>query len=165
MKDMNILRKANLSLKHMTCINMHLRYDLSLRELDPVSTVKKYLTVQAGKNRHVHRNISFYGLDMILAIGYRLRSERGTQFRIWTTQHVMTSGLPEYLYKFLRESDLPILESPAKVSHQETVYYAENQYLEYETMHREFAEKEAEKRFLEDLKSSVKLVAAKGKKK
>jgi hypothetical protein len=43
--------------------------------------VKYYLTVQTEKDRQVQRNIAYYSLEMILAIGYRVKSERGTQFR------------------------------------------------------------------------------------
>jgi hypothetical protein len=73
---------------------MHIRNILADGELDSDSTVKKYLTVQTEKDRQVRRNIRFYNLDMILAIGYKVRSERGTQFRIWATQN-----LSEYLKK------------------------------------------------------------------
>lgn len=78
----------------MPNISMHARKILSEGELDPASTVKNYLTAQTEKTRQVRRNIIYYNLDMILAIGYRVRSERGTQFRIWATQH-----LSEFLQK------------------------------------------------------------------
>jgi hypothetical protein len=77
----------------------------------------------------------------------------------------MTADWDEYLTKFLVENDLPILDNPGKVSHRQAIIHAEKQYLEFESKRRELAEQEAEKRYLEDLKSSVKLVAAKRKKK
>ena len=63
-------------------ISMHVRNILADEELDSSSTVKEFLTVQNETNRQVHRNINCYGSDIILAIGYRVRYERGTQFRI-----------------------------------------------------------------------------------
>jgi len=295
-------------------ISLHVRNILSDQELDTVSTVKKYLTVQTEKNRQVRRNISFYSLDMILAIGYRVRSERGTQFRIWATQHLseflqkgfvldkqrlkgndkltdyfddllaqireirtseqrayyrvreifalaadynpksqaaqlffatmqnkmlyaatgstaaeiimqradssqpnmgatswkgtkvrkgdvttaknflkeaeidilnrivnvfleqaelkvlrkqelLTADWEEYLSKFLSENDLPVLDNPGKVSHQQAVTHAENQFLVFENKRRELAEQDAEATYLDDLRGSVKLVAARRKKK
>ena len=63
-------------------------------ELSPEATVKESLTVQIEGSREVRRNLTFYNLDLILAIGYRVRSPRGTQFRQWATTH-----LREYLVK------------------------------------------------------------------
>jgi hypothetical protein len=63
-------------------INIHIRNILEEGELEPDSVIKEYLTTAAdGKNyRTMH-----YNLDMILAVGYRVRSPRGTQFRQWAT--------------------------------------------------------------------------------
>ncbi len=311
---LNLNQIADLYQTSVPNISMHIRNILKDGELEPDSTVKKYLTVQTEKTRQVQRNISFYSLEMILAIGYRVRSERGTQFRIWATQHLsefltkgfvldkqrlkgsdrltdyfddllaqireirtseqrayqrvreifalaadynpksqtaqvffatmqnrmlyaatgytaaeiilqradhtqpnmgatswkgskvrkadvttaknflqaeeidilnrivnvfleqaelkvlrkqalLTADWEEYLGKFLSENDLPILDNPGRVSHQEAVSHAEKQYMEFESKRRELTEKEAESKYLEDLKSSVKLVAAKRKKK
>jgi hypothetical protein len=52
------------------------------------------LTVQAEGNREVKRKVEFYNLDVIISIGYRVKSKRGTQFRQWATQR-----LNEYLVK------------------------------------------------------------------
>lgn len=72
-------------------ISMHISNILEERELDANSVIKNYLTTASdGKNYEV----AFYSLDMILAIGFRVRSKRGTQFRIWANQH-----LKEYMIK------------------------------------------------------------------
>ena len=72
-------------------IGQHIANILNDNELDTNSVVKKFLTTAAdGKNY----DVTFYSLDMILAIGFRVRSKRGTQFRIWANQH-----LKEYLVK------------------------------------------------------------------
>lgn len=72
-------------------ISMHITNILKEKELDGNSVVKQYLTTAAdGKDYQV----TFYSLEMILAIGFRVRSKRGTQFRIWANQH-----LKEYMIK------------------------------------------------------------------
>lgn len=91
---LNINKIAELYQTTVANISMHIRNILNDEELSEYSTVKDYLTVQTEKERQVRRNIRYYSLEMILAVGYRVRSERGTQFRIWATQH-----LSEYLQK------------------------------------------------------------------
>lgn len=72
-------------------ISMHIANILKENELNPVSVIQDYLTTAAdGKNY----NVSFYSLDMILAIGFRVRSKRGTQFRQWANRN-----LKEYMVK------------------------------------------------------------------
>jgi hypothetical protein len=72
-------------------ISMHIANILKEKELDENSVVKQYLTTAAdGKDYQV----TFYSLEMVLAIGFRVRSKRGTQFRIWANQH-----LKEYMIK------------------------------------------------------------------
>ena len=75
-------------------ISHHIRNVLADGELTKTATVKEYLTVQIEGSRPVQRRIEYYNLDMILAIGYRVRSHRGTQFRRWATER-----LSEYLIK------------------------------------------------------------------
>jgi hypothetical protein len=72
-------------------ISMHISNILKDKELEPESVIKEYLsTATDGKNYKV----TFYALGMILAIGFRVRSKRGTQFRIWANQN-----LREYMIK------------------------------------------------------------------
>ncbi|MBN9474841.1 MAG: hydroxyacid dehydrogenase [Bordetella sp. SCN 67-23] len=75
-------------------INIHIRNVLDEGELAEVRTVKDDLIVQTEGARQVRRIVKLYNLDMILAIGYRVKSPRGTQFRQWATTH-----LKEYLIK------------------------------------------------------------------
>ncbi len=75
-------------------ISQHVKKVFEEMELDPSSTVKQYLTVQAEGGRDVQRAIDFYNLDVIISVGYRVRSHRGTQFRMWATQR-----LREYIIK------------------------------------------------------------------
>lgn len=67
-------------------ISLHINNCFKERELEKMSTVKEYLTVQNEGARHVKRNIEFYNLDVIISVGYRIKSKQGTQFRIWATQ-------------------------------------------------------------------------------
>jgi hypothetical protein len=66
-------------------ISLHIRNILNDSELEQSATVKDYLIVQVEGRRSVKRSISHYNLDMILAVGYRVRSARGTHFRQWAT--------------------------------------------------------------------------------
>jgi len=75
-------------------VSIHTRNIFAEWELTPEATVKESLTVQNEGNRQVKRTIAYYNLDLILAIGYRVRSPRGTQFRQWATTH-----LREFLVK------------------------------------------------------------------
>jgi hypothetical protein len=72
-------------------ISMHISNILKDKELDEKSVIKDYLTTAAdGKDYRV----TFYSLEMVLAVGFRVRSKRGTQFRIWANHH-----LKEYMVK------------------------------------------------------------------
>lgn len=75
-------------------ITLHIQGIYEEREVDLESTSKDCLLVQSEGGRSVQREIKLYNLNMILAIGYRVRSSRGTQFRKWATTH-----LQEYLVK------------------------------------------------------------------
>lgn len=67
-------------------ISLHIRNIYKEGELEETATVKEYLTVQKEGNRKVQRNISYYNLDVIISVGYRVKSLRGTQFRQWANK-------------------------------------------------------------------------------
>lgn len=75
-------------------ISLHLKNVFEDGELDPAATVKESLTVQTEGRRRVQRPVALYNLDAILAVGYRVRSPRGVQFRRWAS-----TVLKEYLIK------------------------------------------------------------------
>jgi hypothetical protein len=75
-------------------ISLHINNVFREKELEPAATVKEYLTVQTEGNRQVKRKILYYNLDVIISVGYRVKSLRGTQFRIWATK-----VLHDYLLK------------------------------------------------------------------
>lgn len=83
-------------------ISLHIKNIFEEGELDENSTVKDFLTVQNEGNRSVSRDIAHYNLDVIISVGYRVKSIRGTQFRIWANQI-----LKEYIIKgFAMNDDL-----------------------------------------------------------
>lgn len=75
-------------------VSLHINNIFKEGELDEYSTVKEYLTVQEEGFRKVKRKIKRYNLDVIISVGYRVKSQRGTQFRIWANKI-----LKEYLLK------------------------------------------------------------------
>jgi hypothetical protein len=75
-------------------ISLHIKNIYKEGELREVSTVKEYLTVQKEGTREIQRKISYYNLDVIISVGYRVKTHRGTQFRIWAT-----GQLKEFLIK------------------------------------------------------------------
>jgi hypothetical protein len=75
-------------------ISQHIQAIYAEGELSPEATVKKYLTVRQEGGRQVQRLLDYYNLDMILSVGYRVKSRVATRFRIWATQR-----LREYIVK------------------------------------------------------------------
>jgi hypothetical protein len=75
-------------------VSLHIKNIFEEGELELKATVKDSLTVQKEGGREVSRKVSCYNLDVIISVGYRVKSIRGTQFRIWATQR-----LKEYLVK------------------------------------------------------------------
>lgn len=77
-------------------ISLHINNIFKEGELKEESTVKFSLTVQKEGNRIVKRKISFYNLDVIISVGYRVKSKRGTDFRIWATKIIKDYMLRGY---------------------------------------------------------------------
>ncbi|MBW2710437.1 MAG: virulence RhuM family protein, partial [Deltaproteobacteria bacterium] len=75
-------------------ISLHIQSVFEEGELVPEATVKKYLTVRQEGKRKVKRLLDYYNLDMIISVGYRVKSRVATRFRIWATRR-----LREYIVK------------------------------------------------------------------
>ena len=75
-------------------VSFHIQRIFNEGELAPEATVKKYLTVRREGKREVKRLLEYYNLDMIISVGYRVKSHVATRFRIWATQR-----LREYIIK------------------------------------------------------------------
>ena len=80
--------------KSKATISEHIKNVFEEAELDPLATIRKFRTVQQEGNRAVEREIEYYNLEIIISVGYRVKSPQGTQFRIWATQR-----LKEYIIK------------------------------------------------------------------
>ena len=90
-------------------VTLHLKAILAEGELDEGATCKDYLQVRQEGGREVSRTLRHYRLEAILAVGYRVRSHRGTQFRQWAT-----SLLSEYLVKGFAMDDERLKNPPGK---------------------------------------------------
>ena len=75
-------------------VSLHVSNVFKEGELEQESTVKEYLTVQQAGRRAVSRQVKYYNLDVIISVGYRVKSKRGTAFRIWARR-----VLKDYLIK------------------------------------------------------------------
>lgn len=85
---------AELFQKSIPTINEHIKNVYQEAELLPEATVRKFRIVQKEGRRSIARDVDFYNLDVIISVGYRVKSHRGTQFRIWATRQ-----LREYIVK------------------------------------------------------------------
>ena len=109
---------AELFQRNKSTISRHIKNVLEEGELLANSTIANFATVQNEGKRHVERQITYYNLDMIISVGYRVHSYRGVQFRIWATK-----VLKDYIVKgfalnddFLRISRKDILTHAGKIS-------------------------------------------------
>ena len=75
-------------------ISLHINNIFREGELKKEATVKEYLTVQTEGNRQISRKVQYYNLDVIISVGYRVKSQRGVQFRQWANKI-----LKDYLVK------------------------------------------------------------------
>ncbi|MFW9620368.1 MAG: RhuM family protein [Sulfurospirillum sp.] len=85
---------AELFDKTAPTINEHIKNVYAEGELEESSTIRNFRIVQTEGKREVERDVAFYNLDVIISVGYRVKSKRGTQFRIWASKI-----LKEYLIK------------------------------------------------------------------
>lgn len=91
---LTIDQMAALFERDKSTISRHIKNVYSDKELLPEATVAKFATVQIEGDREVERNLDYYNLDVIISVGYRVKSLRGTQFRQWATKR-----LNEYIRK------------------------------------------------------------------
>jgi hypothetical protein len=80
--------------KSKATISEHIKNVFEEGELNSEATVRNFRTVQTEGTRKVERDLDYYNLDVIISVGYRVKSPQGTQFRIWATQR-----LKEYIIK------------------------------------------------------------------
>lgn len=92
-------------------ISLHIQNIYEEAELDPATTHKDYLLVRREGDRDVRREVAHYNLDMIISVGYRVKSLIATRFRIWATQR-----LREYVVKGFVMDDERLKNPPVKGS-------------------------------------------------
>ena len=100
---------AELFQKDVRTINEHLKNIFAEGELFPAATIRKFRIVRPEGSRQVIREIEHYNLEAIIAVGYRVKSHRGTQFRQWAT-----GRLKEYLVKGFTMDDERLKNPPGK---------------------------------------------------
>jgi hypothetical protein len=108
-------------------VSLHINNIFKEGELERNSTVKDYLTVQQEGERYVQRTVSHYNLDVIISVGYRIKSRQGTLFRIWATRVIKDYLLKGYainwrierveqqVEKFSIETDRRLSETEKKI--------------------------------------------------
>ena len=93
-------RMAELFNVEVNTINYHLKEIFKSGEIAEEATIRKFRIVQTEGARNVSRELEFYNLDAIIAVGYRVNSYQATQFRIWATK-----TLKEFIIKCHRGAD------------------------------------------------------------
>ena len=101
---------AELFSKVKSTVSYHISSIYKEKELTKKSTVRKFRTVQREGNREIIRNLEYYNLDVIISVGYRVKSKRGTQFRIWANKI-----LKDYLVKGYALNEKRLKEQTEKV--------------------------------------------------
>ncbi len=97
---------AELFDKDVRTVNEHIKNLFEEGECDPAATIRKFRIVQTEGVRQVEREVDTYNLDVILSVGYRVRSPRGTQFRRWAT-----TVLKDYLVKGFAMDDIRLKQA------------------------------------------------------
>ena len=106
---LSLNQMVDLFQRDKSVISRHIKNLFTEGELSAESTVAKSATVQTEGGKQVTREIEFYNLDVIISVGYRVKSKRGTQFRIWATQR-----LREYIVKGFTMDDERLKNPPGK---------------------------------------------------
>ena len=96
-------------------IGKHINTVFKEGELEEISTVAKFATVQKEGTRTVERDVEYYNLDVIISVGYRVKSKRGTQFRQWATQR-----LKDYLVEGYAINERRLAEKKQQVEYLKT---------------------------------------------
>lgn len=109
---LNLNQIVELFERDKSVISRHINNIFNTKELQKDSTVAFFATVQKEGNRKITRDIEYYNLDVVISVGYRVNSKRGTEFRIWAT-----NILRDYLVKGYVVNQ-KLLEADAQRYHQ-----------------------------------------------
>ena len=121
---LNLNQIATLFDRDKSVISRHISNIFKEKELDKNSTVAKNATVQIENGRSIVRQMDYYNLDVIISVGYRVKSQRGTQFRIWANQVLKDYLLKGYainsrLTQLEQKIDMKLLEHEQRISSNE----------------------------------------------
>lgn len=116
---------AELFQRDKSTISRHIKNVFEEGELEKNSVVANYATTAADGKIY---NVDYFNLDVIISVGYRVKSLRGTQFRRWATDH-----LKEYLIKGFTMDDERLKENAGTVSHDVAIKKAETEYKKYQS--------------------------------
>ena len=121
---LNLNQVATLFDRDKSVISRHISNIFKEKELDKNSTVAKNATVQIENGRSIVRQMDYYNLDVIISVGYRVKSQRGTQFRIWANQVLKDYLLKGYainsrLTQLEQKIDMKLLEHEQRISSNE----------------------------------------------
>jgi hypothetical protein len=94
-------------------VSQHIRNIFAEGELDPGATVRKFLTVRTEGNRSISRTLEHYALPVVIAVGYRVQSLRGTQFRQWATTRLTELAVKGFVLDDERLKNPPGPGSPS----------------------------------------------------
>ncbi|MHB8907596.1 MAG: RhuM family protein [Syntrophales bacterium] len=100
------VQMGELFTKDRRTISEHINNVFKEKELSKSRTIRKFRIVQKEGGRTVERTVDFYNLDVIISVGYRVKSKRGTQFRIWATRVLRDHLLKGYTINERRLKDL-----------------------------------------------------------
>ena len=109
---LNLEQMSELFKRDKSVISRHINNIFKEEELDRNSTVANFATVQNESGRTVTRNIDYYNLDVIISVGYRVKSKEGTKFRIWATKILKDYMLKGYA---VNQKRLEYLEKTIKL--------------------------------------------------
>jgi len=127
------LQMAQLFEKDLRTVNEHILNIYNTNELDIDPTIRKFRIVQKEGTRNVQRNIVHYNLDMIISVGYRVNSKRGTQFRQWATQR-----LKDYLVQGYAINEKRLAQKQQEVEYLKTGIRILNRAIEAQTTAEEY---------------------------
>jgi hypothetical protein len=114
-------------------ISLHISNVFAENELDKKSTVKDSLPVRTEGSRQVKRNLQYYNLDVIISVGYRVKSQRGAQFRQWATQR-----LKDYLVQGYSINEKRLAQKQQEVEYLKTGIHILNRALAEQSTVEEF---------------------------
>jgi hypothetical protein len=142
--------------KSRNTITEHIGNVFEEKELEQISTCRKFRQVRIEGNREVEREIEHYNLDVIISVGYRVKSLQGTQFRIWATQrlkeYIVMQDWVNRLDSILQLNGRELLTHEGKISHELALDKSETEFGKYKNEQKKLEKEDSLKQIEEDIK-------------